>query len=507
MVRGQADGDRIYETIPSRIAFGSCNKPYRAQPLWSALAAVEPEVWAWTGDAVYTNDSTIPALEAAFESQLSNTNYTQFLEATRARVLGAVDDHDYGVNDGGRDVLHRARRIELYRDFIRRSNVHSDEQRWPPPPGEDGALPPRDGLYSAHEFGGRVKLILLDTRTHRGAAALALPGWLTRLNIPVIKSFYGKINTVLRTLSVGWLAWARGGQDLAHRDMLGAEQWRWLDDQLRDSRADFHIVVSSVQVLTTNPFVESWMHYPAELRRLMSLFDESRARGLVLLSGDVHFAELTGEGGNMEQDSKDARPTPRRTLEVTSSGMTHGTTSNRLLRAVARRVLRAYGRHRSAKDAYFADGFNFGTVEFLWEGLPADVAREPDSGGVVAECEGGPVMRVAVRDVKGTAVLTALRCSYTAPGSRIEWVRALESRTVRVGAAWFALALGCVAAAVTAAVVAVEVVTGAVRLAVLRPPRTKSALSRFAWAMPVTSFLTALCGRCLLACARCGHRA
>ena len=44
------------------------------------------------------------------------------------------------------------------------------------------------------------------------------------------------------------------------------EQWSWLESQLRDedSSPEFHVLISSVQVFTSNPFVESWGHFPKE---------------------------------------------------------------------------------------------------------------------------------------------------------------------------------------------------------------------------------------------------
>ncbi len=40
------------------------------------------------------------------------------------------------------------------------------------------------------------------------------------------------------------------------------------------------------------PMVEGWGQYPKSQKRLFSLLDKWKPRGLVLLSGDVHFAEI-----------------------------------------------------------------------------------------------------------------------------------------------------------------------------------------------------------------------
>ena len=55
-----------------------------------------------------------------------------------------------------------------------------------------------------------------------------------------------------------------------------------------------HLIVSSVQLLTSNPLVESWGHFPASKARLLALLAEARPASALVLSGDVHFAEFLG---------------------------------------------------------------------------------------------------------------------------------------------------------------------------------------------------------------------
>ena len=53
-------------------------------------------------------------------------------------------------------------------------------------------------------------------------------------------------------------------------DVLGETQWAWLEAVLTGTapesggheRPDLTVVVSSVQVMTSNPLVESWGHFP-----------------------------------------------------------------------------------------------------------------------------------------------------------------------------------------------------------------------------------------------------
>ncbi len=76
-------------------------------------------------------------------------------------------------------------------------------------------------------------------------------------------------------------------------EVLGEMQWKWLDEELRQSTSDFNIIVSSVQVLSTNPLVESWAHFPKEKTRLLKLLYKTGLRNVLLLSGDVHHAEFS----------------------------------------------------------------------------------------------------------------------------------------------------------------------------------------------------------------------
>ena len=76
-------------------------------------------------------------------------------------------------------------------------------------------------------------------------------------------------------------------------DILGEEQWKWLELQLQqDPRPSVTIIVSSIQVLTSNPVFESWMHFPQAKQRLLRLLEAYKPNHLVLISGDVHHSEV-----------------------------------------------------------------------------------------------------------------------------------------------------------------------------------------------------------------------
>ncbi|EKX48825.1 hypothetical protein GUITHDRAFT_68468, partial [Guillardia theta CCMP2712] len=241
----------------------------------------------WTGDAVYLGGDQPDDLKTAYRSQLEREDYRQFL-STGVIVEGVYDDHDYGKNDAGKFLRDREGSQQAFLDFIG-VDRHSARRR-------------RQGLYSSHNFGNStdvVKVILLDTRYHRDSHF-----------IPSIGSF----KIPFSALVAAFTRWLCGtlGLGLDHGgDILGEEQWLWLEDELKNSRAAVHILVSSIQVLTSNNLVESWKHFPRSKRKLLELILRYRPSNLVILSGDVHFAERLFQ--------LSGRPA----VEVTSSGMTH----------------------------------------------------------------------------------------------------------------------------------------------------------------------------------------
>ena len=246
----------------TRIAFGSCNSQERPQPLWDAILANRPQLWIWTGDNIYADTEDMTAMAAMYAQQKSQPGYRRLLAA--CPVIGTWDDHDYGLNDGGREYRQRAPSQQALLDFL-------DE-----PPTSPRRR--RRGVYASYLYGPpakRIKVILLDTRYHRDA-----PG--------------------------------------PTADVLGAEQWKWLEDELLGSTARVHVIASSIQVLASEHKYEKWANFPASRRRLLTLVRETAPAGTLFLSGDRHLAEIS------RYDSLGwAQPL----YDITSSGMTHSYSS------------------------------------------------------------------------------------------------------------------------------------------------------------------------------------
>ncbi len=229
------------------IAFGSCSDQKRPQPLWDDIRQQQPQVWIWLGDNIYGDSENMDTLKAKYDRQRSHPEYQKLRRETK--IIGVWDDHDYGVNDGGKEYPMKIESQQLMLDFLD-VDQHS-------------ALRQQEGAFSVHTFGHKgqkVKIILLDGRYFRD---------------PLKKE--GKNNI----------------PDPAG-DMLGEAQWRWLEQQLRGSDADIHIIGCGIQFLSEEHPYEKWANFPTARKRLLDLFSSTRPKGLLLISGDRHIAEVSG---------------------------------------------------------------------------------------------------------------------------------------------------------------------------------------------------------------------
>ena len=342
-----------------RVVFASCFSPRLSQPdfggVLAAAARYAPDWFVWTGDAVYPKDNSVASLRRVYAQAVENTWYAELVDVlggAAAGVDGTWDDNDLGVNDGGAAVAERAARQRLFLDFIGKGGVASR------------APEARDGVYSSHRVdlpgGRRVGVVLLDTRSHREPHAIPSLGhfrW-----VPFISVF---------SAGTRWVA-AFCGLYNTEATVLGDAQWRWLERLVAEEAPalDGLVVVSSIQVTTTNPIVESWGHFPTAKKRLLTLLDGLNT--VVFVSGDVHFAEVGGH-------------------EVTSSGVTHTAVEGRK-RLLARPVQRYYSSHRDSP----VEKHVFGGKNWLALDLPGEDARSDGSGAS---------LRFSVRDENGDVVI------------------------------------------------------------------------------------------------------
>jgi len=231
----------------ARILFGSCIRQNLPVPILKTVLADRPDLFLFLGDNIYGDSSDPGVLRAKYERLAALPDFARLLE--RTRVLATWDDHDYGQNDGGADF---AARQASQREFTR---------FWGQP-SRSG-----EGVYDSHIFGPagrRVQVILLDTRYFRG---------------PLKK---GKRR-------VGGPYYPTDDRSVT---MLGEAQWKWLGEQLRRP-AELRLIVSSIQCIPEAAGQETWSNIPHERERLFDLLRVRKANGVILLSGDRHWAEIS----------------------------------------------------------------------------------------------------------------------------------------------------------------------------------------------------------------------
>jgi len=317
-----------------RIAFGSCAFQWSEQPIFHAVVAAEPDIYLSLGDAIYGDFDGQNVLDVTPESlwvewqKLADHPDWQHLVAHVPVVDGTWDNHDYGHHDAGSEFPLKAASKELFLDFFGEP-AGSERRRHP-------------GIFDAEirgPEGRRVQIILLDTRTFKSPALLAE-----------------------RPEGAGGSLGKYAPNKDPEATLLGAVQWTWLAEQLRQP-AELRLIVSSGQVVADEKGMDEWGSYPLERQRLFDLIAETRATGVVILSGNAHFAEIsTIEVGTT------------RIVDITSSGLTH----------VNEAYAQAPNRHRLAGPVA---ELNFGLVEMDWD------------------AEVGPIVRLAIGDVDGNLVI------------------------------------------------------------------------------------------------------
>ncbi len=245
--------DHYVAPYQMKIGFGSCLKQNKDMPIFEAIKSDSFDLFLMLGDNVYGDSQTedLKELKSAYKKQKENFNNM----GLNLPFEAIWDDHDYGLNDGGKNYPFKEQAKELFLDF------------WDIP--LDDVRRSRKGLYydllkSADEKD--VHIIFLDTRTFRDKLMptddRGAPG----------KERY--IPNLDRSLT-----------------MLGENQWNWLRKKLAEP-SDYKIIVTSIQFLAIGHGWESWDNLPHERERLMNMIDNSGLDNIVVLSGDRHRGGL-----------------------------------------------------------------------------------------------------------------------------------------------------------------------------------------------------------------------
>ena len=322
------------------IAFGSCSKgglKKEFNNIFSQINKDSPDVWAWTGDAMYLDEGTWDAIGAYFATrfnykwlpfdakdggyyekkfnEIKNMEQYQLLRKDTS-IIGIWDDHEYGGNDADNNFPYKEDVKKYYLDFL---DAPADDPR---------RKKDRNGLYYSYYVGPEklVKIVLIDTRYNKDSTFKLKP------------------------------------------DMLGAEQWNWLEQEIKDPVPAYILLVSGTQYITNRLITAEW--FEGSLERLYAMIRKAQRGGIVFISGDVHFAEL------LKSPCKgDIGYTIN---EITTSGLTHFDKHNDFFWRKT---------YNTKADRFF--GFNYALLTF----------QRKTSGSI-------PDLKVEIKDDKGKVQLS-----------------------------------------------------------------------------------------------------
>ena len=253
---------------PRKIAFGSCCLQDNEQKIWKSIGATNPDLFLFLGDNIYGDTLDMGLQKAKYDIQSRNQNFEAFSKIIP--INGVWDDHDYGLNDSGRENNKKFQSKQNFLNFIKEP-ANTKRRK-------------RNGIYTSYFLGPdefQVQIIMLDLRWFRSPL---------------------KVNSAGEYIP-NWSPQAA---------MLGTEQWQWLERQIA-LPSKLKIICSSIQVVAEDHRWEKWSNFPLEKMKLYDLLDKYEVENCIFISGDMHFGEISIDQTQGGQDI----------LEVTSSGLTH----------------------------------------------------------------------------------------------------------------------------------------------------------------------------------------
>ncbi|CAD2222299.1 PhoD-like phosphatase, putative [Angomonas deanei] len=322
-----------------------------------SLRGVPPlDGMAWMGDAIYADkpieteghrsslqlghtENSLPVVKGMWTTQRDSKGYTHFRETCVAprpdltieeeeeilksrkneqqrgnffdkctapdylSVYGTWDDHDMGINDGGKEYKDKETTQKFLLNFL---GAPRKDPRWN-----------RPGVYTFHtipfkkmddtqksEFFSEAerKVFQVAEAVYENAFCFILLD---------VRSFRDRPNATFAG------------------DVLGEAQWRWLEDLLAqqvtavDPQTHRHtcamtLIASGTQFMMDVIPSENWSEFPKARDRLLATLRRYGAERVAFLTGDIHMGEL---GVDFTETALRILGFPL--VEATSSGLTH----------------------------------------------------------------------------------------------------------------------------------------------------------------------------------------
>jgi alkaline phosphatase D len=243
-----------FRTDPPAIKFaaGSCfyvndtpydrpGKPYGSNyEIFTKIYEQKPDFMLWLGDNIYLREPDWGTKTGI----LYRYTHTRSLSEIQP-LLGSVhhyaiwDDHDYGTNDSDKSYPNKELTLEAFKLFWGNLNYGVGNSQ-------------NKGIQGSFVWGD-LQFFLLDDRFFRTA-----------------------------------------NQNVAsQRAILGEEQVEWLINALASSQASFKIIAVGGQFLSDSKVKENFINFPEERQRIIDAIQKNKITGVIFLTGDRHFTELS----------------------------------------------------------------------------------------------------------------------------------------------------------------------------------------------------------------------
>lgn len=248
-----------FRTDPPNIKFaaGSCTyvndtpydrpgKPYGSNySIFTKIYEQKPDFMLWLGDNAYLREAdwgTKTGILYRYTHSRSLPEIQPLLASTHHYAIW--DDHDFGPNDSDKSYPNKELTLEAFKLFWGNLNYGAGNSQG-------------KGIQGSFVWGD-LQFFLLDDRFFRTANQ----------------------NTA------------------SQRTILGDEQVEWLINALTSSQASFKIIAVGVQFISNSKVKENFINFPEERQKIIDAIQKNKIPGVIFLTGDRHFTELSKSDTN-----------------------------------------------------------------------------------------------------------------------------------------------------------------------------------------------------------------
>lgn len=208
--------------------------------IFESINSKNPDIMLWMGDNVYLREADWDSKTGIYHRYTHSRSIKEIQPLlAKTQNFAIWDDHDFGPNDGDRSFYNKHFTQQAFKDFWANKSYGLDVNQ-------------NEGICSTFSWGD-ADFFLLDDR------------------------FFKSPNN----------------RKTGEKTILGKQQLEWLIDALSSSKASFKVIAIGGQVLNTSARFENYECYKDEKNYLLDQIKKNSIKGVLFLSGDRHFTELS----------------------------------------------------------------------------------------------------------------------------------------------------------------------------------------------------------------------